>query len=145
MSTSHKHIHYQLAKALFTALYNNVTVSGTTYAVYQNPPSTPAATYVKIGDIIDRDNGTKDDYVYEGTFTVTVNDESQIGVADKKLAYSVQEKVRSLLKTSRTNVLSMTGFTMITLTPDTSGEMIGVNDKDLPQIQLIDIYRFIIE
>lgn len=145
MSTSHKHIHYELTKAIYTALNGLVTISGTTYPVYQAAPSTVGATYVRIGEVIDRDNGTKDDFVYEGTVTVIVNDESSIGVADKKLAYSIQSKVRSLLKTSRTNVLNMTGFTMITFTPDTSTEFTGINSNDRPQIQLIDIYRFIIQ
>ena len=145
MSTSHKHIHYELTKAIYTALSGNVTVSGTTYPVYQSVPSTPVSVYVRIGEIIDRDNGTKDDYVYEGTITIMVNDESQIGVAERKLSFSIMDKVRSLLKTSRTNVLSMTGFTMITFTPDTSSEIMNLGDGGKPQILLIDIYRFIIQ
>jgi len=145
MSTTHKHIHYELTKALFTALSGNVTVSGTTYPVYQSTPSTPASTFVRIGEIIDRDNGTKDDFVYEGTVAIIVNDESQIAIAERKLAFSIQAKVRSLIKTSRTNVLSMSGFTMITFTPDASSEIIGLNDKEQPLVQLIDIYRFIIQ
>lgn len=145
MSTSHKHIHYELTKAIYTALNDLVTVSGTTYPVYQSTPSTPASTYVRIGEIIDRDNGTKDDYVYEGTVAVIVNDESQIAIGERKLAFSIQSKVRSLLKTSRTNVLTLSGFTMITFTPDTSSEIVSLNDADKPQIQLIDIYRFIIQ
>lgn len=145
MSTSHKHVHYELSKAIYTALKTSVVVSGVTYPCYPSVPTDVGVTYVRIGEIIDRENGTKNDFVYEGSVAIIVNDESQIGVADKKLAYSIQSKVRSILKATRTGVLSMTGFTMITFTPDTSSEIIGLNDKDLPQIQLIDIYRFIIE
>lgn len=145
MSTSHKHIHYELTKAIFTALNGNVTISGTTYPVYQSVPSTPAATHVRIGEIIDRDNGTKDDFIYEGTIAIIVTDESQIAIAERKLAFSVMSKVRSLLKTSRNNVLSLSGFTMITFTPDTSNEILILGDNGKPQIQVIDIYRFIIQ
>lgn len=145
MSTSHKSISYQLTTALYKALANNVTVGAVTYPVYKGVPTDVGSTYVRIGEVIDTDNGTKEDFIYEGSVPVIVNDESQVNIQDKKLAYSIQDKVRSLLKTSKSSVLTLTGFTNIVFAFDTSTEVLGLNDNDRPQIQLVDIYRFIIE
>lgn len=145
MATSHKHISYALTTAIYKALSTFVTVSGTTYPVYQGVPTDVANTYVRIGEVIDRDNGTKEDFMYEGSVTIIVNDESGVNQFDKKLVYSIQDKVRSLLKTSKSSTLTVTGFTMPVFSFDTSTELLSTNDSDRPQIQLIDIYRFIIE
>ena len=104
MSAVHGHINYALATALNTALGSTITVSGTTYQYYNSVPVDAPNTYVRMGEIIDRDNGTKEAFIYEGTVPIIVNDESS-NVADRKLAYSIMAKVRSILKGSKTAVL----------------------------------------
>ena len=145
MSATHLHIHQALTQAIYTVLNKKVVISGVTYPVYKELPTVPITTYVRIGNIIDSDNGTKDDFVYAGSVNIHVVDESHPGQTDKTIAYSVMNKVRSLLKTSRSNVITMTGFTMIHFTPDVSNEIIEEVKKGFAKIQLIDTYRFNIE
>ncbi len=145
MSSSHKDISYQLTTALFKALNNNVIVSAVTYPVYKGIPPDVGDTYVRVGEINQFSSGTKDDFQYEGTISIIVNDESQVNILEKKLAYSIQDKVRQLLKATRSATHTLTGFTLVAFTPEGSAELSNYTDKGKPRIQLVDTYRFIID
>lgn len=145
MSSGYKDIAYQLTTALYKALASSVTVGSVTYPCYKGIPTDVGDTYVRIGEVIESQSGTKDDFIYEGSVSVIVNDESGVNILDKKLAYSIQDKVRTVLKASRTSVLSLSGFTMTTFTPEGSTEISNYTDKGKPRTQLVDIYRYIIE
>ena len=145
MSSGYKDIAYQLTTSLFKALNNTVIVNTVTYPCYKGIPTNVGDTYVRIGEVIEGPTGTKDDFQYEGSVSVIVTDESGVNILDKKLAYSIQDKVRTLLKATRTSIHTVTGFTMIAFTPEGSTEISNYTDKGKPRIQLVDTYRYIIE
>lgn len=144
MSSTHKDISLALAGAIYSALATKVTVSGVTYPVYNSMIPDAPATYIRVGEIIDRDEGTKESFIYEGTVPIIINDEIQ-NISSRKRAYQIRDKVRSLLKTSKSSVLTITGFTMTVFAFDVSSEAIIKNDEGKVQYQIYDIYRFIIE
>ena len=144
MSAAYIDISYDLIEGLFTVLDGNVVYNDAAYSVYKSIPKQPDATYVWITEVMHAENGTKDDFVYEGTVQVRVIDESQAR-ADKKKAYGIMNVVRGLIKATRTSVFSCGDNSLIIFAPGTSTELAEQADGKVIRIQLIDIYDFIVE
>ena len=71
MSTTGKDPSAALIAGIQTVLDDNVTVGTTTYKVYDMfPGGAPNRQYVHIRNYIDTENGTKGEFVYEGTINV---------------------------------------------------------------------------
>lgn len=168
MSSAFVDISYSLIDALFAALDGNVSYLGTTYPVYKSVPKPAPSTYVLIDQINSIENGTKDYFIYEGTVNIMiVDDKAQRG--DKKLAHSILNVVRGLLKPTRLSVPSLVfgysadselitadsdlisadyeggeGLTCVSFTPGVFNDFVEQSDTGYSRIRLIDQYNFII-
>lgn len=143
MSVAYTDISYALIDAIYDALYNNVTYSAVTYPVYKSVPKPAPDNYVFVGGVIQAEDGTKDEFIYTGTVQVRVVTD-RIQRADNKLAAGILGVVRGLLKATKGAVLSVSGRTMITLTPESMTELTEQTELGI-KIQLIDLYTFIIQ
>ena len=138
-----KDISYALIDGIFDTLNNSVTVNAVTYPVYKSIPVTPATTYVKIGEVITSEDGHKDGFIYRGSVSITVVDDTMFKQGDKKLAQSIMNKVRALLKTGKGSNLTITG--LVTFSPNGSTEMVDLSEKDKPEVRETIVYSFIME
>ena len=148
MSTASKDISYDVIDAIYATVatvtvgsHKGFTCSGTNYPVYKTIPKNPTSVYVKIGDVIANEEGTKDDFVWRGSIPVHYVDESGIGQADKKLAQSLRGTVREILKPTKASVPS--GF--IIFSQGGESESVEMSDTNNGMVRLTDIYEFLIE
>jgi hypothetical protein len=143
MSVTYDDISYDLIDGIYDVLNTHTTYGGTTYPVYKSIPKTPASIYVFVGNIVETENGTKDDFMYEGTIQIHVVDSSKER-GDLKLAQGLMNVVRQHLKATRAAVFTIGSHTLITFTPESSttltGEEIGIS-----KIRMVDIYNFLIQ
>jgi hypothetical protein len=145
MSSAHVDISYDLVDGIFTVLDGNVSYGGTVYPVYKSVPKPPAETYVFIHNVISAENGTKDEFLYEGTVQIDVVDEISL-VADKKKAQGIIGVVRGLLKPSKDSVFSIGDtLTLVIFSPASYNEMIDISGKSKSVVQLSERYEFLIQ
>ena len=135
-----------LRTGIYTVLNGNVTVSSKTYKIYKDPVGgEPNRTYVAIGTIIDNEDGTKEDFVFRGSISVETIDESQTMNPTRDLSEAVNNKVRSLLKTTKSSTFTVIGSTLTVFRHGGSTRMREeLKDKRM-RYRIIDIYEFIIE
>jgi len=126
---------------LTTNLSGVVANANTNYPIYKSIPKNPAQIYIRIGEVIESEDGTKDDFVYHGSVPVIICDESQINQADKKKAQGILNLVRGILKPTKTSVPS--GF--IEFAHEGKTEYVDLDDMDKPKIRVVDVYSFIHE
>jgi len=138
-----KDITYGLIDGIFDTLNNNVTVNAVTYPVYKTIPKSPASTYVKIGEVIGSEDGHKDGFIYRGSVSLTVVDNTMVKQGDRKLAQSVMNKVRSLLKTGKGSNPTISGLVVFAVNGFT--EMVDMSEKDKPEVRETIVYNFIME
>ena len=145
MSTAALDISSSLIDALYTTLNGNVTVSGITYDVYKTVYSGQTnRAYVHIGDVIDNENGTKEEFIYEGSIAIESVDEQQTGNVSRSTVQAINNKVRSLLKPTRTTVPTISGRS-VTVFRLGGGTIREEQTKDKRTRYVItDIYEFII-
>lgn len=141
MSTISRDISYAVVNAIYGLLNGFVVYAGTTYPVHKSIPKSPPSIYVRIGEVVDREEGTKDDFVYYGSVSVIICDESQTMQADKKKAYNILNVVRGLLKPSKSSVPG--GF--IGFSHGGKGDYVDLGIDGKPLIRVVDTYKFIIE
>lgn len=144
MSTVHGDISANLLKGMFTVLDSYITVDGINYDVFKSIPKTPPDTYVFIGNVVHDTEGTKDNFQYNGTVQVQIIDQSQYR-ADMKLAKSILNVTRGLLKSSKAGVFSISPSTLIVFAPGTYNELAEMSDDNISRVKLIDQYEFVIE
>ena len=60
-----------------------------------------------------------------------------------KLAQSIMNKVRALLKTGKGSNPTITG--LVTFSPNGSTEMVDLSEKDKPEVRETIVYSFIME
>ena len=146
MSTSSVDISSGLIDGVYNVLNSNVKVSGVTYKVFKNfHPGPTNKSYVYVGNVIDTENGTKDDFVYEGSIAVESIYETQPINPRRATVQSINNKVCSLLKSTKTEVPTVSGRTVIVFRH--GGSVMReeqTRDKRLKYI-ITDIYEFIIE
>ena len=139
-----KDISYLIIDGIYDALNGQVTVSAVTYPVYKTIPKSPAVTYVKIGELLEgAEDGTSDDFVYTGSVSIHIVDNSLNLQGDRKKAQSILNKVRSLLKPTKATFPTISGMVVFALNGKT--ELVDMSDMSKPEVRLTDIYRFIIE
>lgn len=146
MSTASKDYGTALRDGINAVLGNKITIGSYTYPFFKDfVTGIPNKTYVILGPIIDTEAGTKDDFIYNGSITIETRDESQTMNPTRNLSESVNNKVRSLLKGSKSAVFSVTGSTLIYFRHGGSTRV----DDNLPDgrksFRIIDIYEFSIE
>lgn len=136
----------QLIDGIYDILNGNVTVSGVTYPVYKHFYRGPTnRSYVKIGNVIDNENGTKQDFIYEGSIDIESIDEQSAMNPARTTVQAINNKVRGLLKTTRTEVPTITGHECIVFRH--AGSTLReeqTRDKRTRYI-ITDIYEFIIQ
>lgn len=137
-----KDISYNLVDGIFKALDDNITITGVTYPVYKSIPKTPALTYVYVGGVIAIENGTKDDFLYEGTIQVQVIDVR--GRGDKKLAQNISGVVRNLLKPQKASTFQVGTDNLIVFSLESSTEFVEYEEGQ-SKVTIADIYNFLIE
>lgn len=118
-----------------------VVNADTNYPVYKSIPVNPAEVYIRIGEVLDTDDGTKDEFIYKGSVPVIICDESQTRQADKKKAQNILNEVRGVLKPTKASVPSG----LIIFSHEGKTEYIDLNDEAKPKLRLVDIYNFLIQ
>jgi hypothetical protein len=144
MSTTLVEISKPLLDGIFTILSGYVTYSGTTYPVYLSIPKPSVEVYVHVHNVVYIENGTKDDFCYEGTVQVEVVDESRMQ-ADDTLAVAILNVVMGLLKPSKASVFSIGSRTLTVFSQGPFNKLIEQSDKGISRSRLIDIFNFILE
>lgn len=132
---------FNILKTFVAETFSTSMTAKTNFPVYKFIPLTPAPIYVKIGEVTETEDGTKDDFVYNGSIPVIVFDNTQHLQGDKKKAQSIINKVRSVLKPSKGGV--PTGF--IVFKHDSKTEYIELDDQDKALVRIADIYSFLKE
>jgi len=146
MSTSSVDISSGIITGVYNVLNGNVTISGVTYPVYKNFYSGPPnRSYVRIGNVIDNENGTKEAFIYEGSIAIESVCETQPVNPQRATVQAINNKVRSLLKTTKTEVPTVTDRTVIVFRHGGS----TIREEKMPtgniRYVITDIYEFIIE
>jgi hypothetical protein len=143
MSFALKNITSDLRSGIFTILDGHVTYSSVTYPVYDTIPKNAKNSYVAIGQIVQFDDGTKEDFMYNGTIELRVVVNSPFRIPTTK-ADGILNVVRGLLKPDRETVFTVGTSTLVILTPGTYTEDIKEKENGITQHNLIDIYNFVI-
>ena len=139
MSTALVDVNYALIDGIYNALTGNLSCP-----VYKSIPKTPASIYVYIHNVMHTEEGTKDDFSYEGTVQIEVVNESNHR-ADRKAAQTILGDLRSTLKPSKAAVFSISPLTLTVFRHGTFNEFVEQADNGITRIRLIDLYNFIIE
>jgi uncharacterized protein (TIGR02145 family) len=136
-------IAYSLISGIFTVLSGNVIYGGVSYPVYKSIPKVPATTYVWVGNVIQREEGTKGEFIYTGTVQVQVIDESKER-ADMKLAQGIMNVCRGLLKPTKGSTFPI-GIThaLIVFAHESFNPMVFQSPNGVTQVRLVDMYEFI--
>lgn len=143
MSAQSKDISYAVVDAIYDALSGDTgfaMISGVKYPVYKAIRNNPAEIYIRIGEVLELEDGTKDDFVYKGSVPVIICDESQTKQADKKKAQGILNEVRAMLKPTKSSVPAG----LIIFSHEGKTEYIDMNDEAKPKIRIVDIYSFLI-
>lgn len=144
MSTTGKNPSAALIAGIKTAL-TGVAVGSVTYPVYDTvEKGATNRTYVYIGNYLDNEEGTKDDFVYTGTIAIECVDEGQVQNVRRSTVQGLNNAVRAKLKTSKGAVFSVTGFTLIYFRHAGSTQTYE-NNNGRATVRIIDIYEFSIE
>lgn len=151
MSQMHQDISYILIDAIFQGLTGSgVTYNFVTYPVYKSIPKLPPSIYVFVGNVIQTEDGTKDEFMYEGTVQIHVVDESKER-ADLMLAQAIISVTRFLLKIQRTRIFTLeawgpdsTARKLVILKPDTFNTVVSQAANGIVAIRLVDTYNFLI-
>lgn len=135
-----------LIDGIYSVLNGNVTISGVTYDVYKTVYSGQTnRAYVYIGNVVDSEDGTKDDFVYSGSIAIESVDEQQTSNVSRATVQAINNKVRGLLKTAKATVPSVTDRTVVVFRHGGS-TMTNETSKDgRTRYRIIDIYEFIIQ
>jgi len=147
MSAVLQDISYDLINGIYTVL-NGITVESAPLApavipVFKSIPKTPPTVYIYVGNVIQTEDGTKDEFMYYGTIQVQVVDESKER-ADMKLSQDILNDVRELLKPTKSATLNIGDKTLVILKHESFNSLISQADNGIARIQLIDIYSFMI-
>lgn len=146
MSTAGADYAAALRAGIYTVLNGKVIVGGKTYKVYKDPVRGGTnRAYVQIGTIIDNEDGTKESFIYRGSIAIEVVDESQVNNPTRDLSESINNKVRSLLKTSKGSTFAVTGYTLTVFKIGGSDRMVETLRDKRKGHRIIDIYEFIIQ
>jgi hypothetical protein len=152
MSTIFQDISYDLIDGIYTALTNvGVTFESVTYPVYKSVPKTPPPIYVFVGNVIQTEDGTKENFHYSGTVQVHVVDESKER-ADLKLAQSILNVTRFILKITKSTVFDIQTkdpgiwgtVTLVIFSHDTFNYMVSQAANGISNIRVLDTYNFLI-
>jgi hypothetical protein len=144
MSAVYKDISKDLIAGVFTVLDGHVTYSTVTYPVYKSIPKVPAATYIFVGNVVNDQDGDKDNFRYNGTIQVQIVDESQYR-ADKKLAFEILNVTRGLLKPTISSVPSVSPSTLVVFAPGSFNDATELSDNNISRVKLVDQYEFVLE
>ena len=135
-----------LIAGIKTVLDGNVTISGAEYPVYDTLlRGATNRSYVLISNYLDNEDGTKDDFIYTGTIAIESVDESQVQNVSRSTAQAINNKVRSLLKTSKGGTFTVSGYTLIVFKHAGSTQLREQVKDKRERIRIIDIYEFIIQ
>lgn len=135
-----------LIDGIYSVLNGNVQISGVTYPAYKTVyHGQTNRAYVYIGNIVDTEDGTKDDFVYSGSIAIESVDETQTSNISRATVQAINNKVRTLLKTSKGGVFSVTGRTLVVFRHGGSTTNEEKSGDGRTRYRIIDIYEFIIE
>jgi hypothetical protein len=126
-----------------TDLTGTVANADVTYPVYKSIPKPPGQTYIFVGNVIQAEDGTKDEFIYNGTVQIHIVDESEFR-ADMKLSLQILNVARGLLKATRSAVFTVGSRTLIVFEPESLSTLIG-DDIGIPKTRLVDMYNFLIQ
>ena len=144
MSTASIDTSYDLIDGIYDVLNGNVSYGGSIIPVYKSVPKTPASLYIHIGDVLESEDGTKDDFVYYGTVQVIIVDESEHR-ADRKQAQGILSAVRTLLKPTVATTFTCGDQTLVIFRHESLVPVTEYADNSIVRTRLIDIYSFVIE
>ena len=122
---------YQLRKAYFDAIGNNITVSGNPIKVYDmEAPIGSARPFIIIGSYVQaNDQNTKDGFGGTGTLNVEVNTEVVSPYGGRKQADEIMNSITTIIHPTTGSVnLTSTNFNFISV--ELVGSYDGFNDGD---------------
>jgi hypothetical protein len=135
-----------LIDGVYDVLNGNVTIGGVTYDVYKTVyMGQTNRAYVYVGNIVDTENGTKEDFIFEGSIAIESVDEQQTSNVSRSTVQAINNKVRSLLKTTRTEVPTVSGHTVIYFKHGGSTMTEEKARDGRTRYRIIDIYEFLIQ
>lgn len=120
-----------------------ITVNAVDYPVYVTMPKIAPESYVYIGNVIQTEDGTKDEFIYQGTVQIRVTIDN-LTRAEKKLAREVLSAVRGMLKPTKEAVFALDTLTLIDFSHESYTELSGQSEGGI-RVDLIDIYNFLIQ
>lgn len=123
-------------------LNGSVAANDVTHPVYINVPKNPASVYILIGGITQVENGTKDTFIYEGTFQLKIVSIQQD--TSKTLCQQILKITRGLLKPTKSSVFSIGTKTLVVLDPENLNDLIEQSDEGIVKVSLIDMYNYLI-
>jgi hypothetical protein len=125
-------------------LNGTISLEGINCSVYKSIPKPAPLTYVYVGNVINDQDGDKDNFRYNGTVQVHVIDESNYR-GDKKLAFAILNVIRGLLKPTVASVPSVSPSTLVILKPGSFNDVTEYSDNNISRVKLVDQYDFILE
>lgn len=144
MSLQLEDISLELTDGIRAALGSTLTVNAVDYPVYVTMPKAAPDNYIYIGGITQTENGTKDDFIYEGTVQIRVTTDN-LHQAEKKLSKQILKSVRNTLKPTKDAVFALDTMELIVFSHESFSELVTQTETNLIRIDLIDIYNFIIQ
>ena len=123
-----------------------LTLSGTkvandvTYPIYINMPKKPADIYIHIGGVIQTEDGTKDEFIYEGTAQLKITSVQMD--TDETKVQQILNVIRGLLLPTKGSVFSIGTKTLVRFSPESLNPMTEQSDEGICKVSLIDIYNY---
>lgn len=106
--------------AYYQALNGNISHDGNSVPVYDVVPPTAEYPYLLLGSQSTIEDPTKDDFGYEIVIDVDVVTGFEGSFGGKSDVYDISQDVINTIRTRTPNYLSLSGYSMVTTTLDSS-------------------------
>ena len=109
-----------LQVAYYQALNGNISLDGSNVPVYDVVPDTADYPYLLLGSQSTLEDPTKDDFGYEIIMDVDVVTGFEGSFGGKSDVYDIAQSVINTIRTRTSNYLSLSGYSMVATTLDSS-------------------------
>ena len=134
-----------IIKAFIDTLEGSVKYDQAQYPVYSVVPKEAPNSYVLVDSVTMREDGTKDAFLTECTVLVRVITRYQ-GVGSKYKLGNLADKVMQIIQPNPSYTLAMSSkFSMVTLSLESSGDIIDFTHLSDRELQQPIRYRMIVE
>jgi hypothetical protein len=125
-------------------LAGTVAANDVTYPIFLTKPKPAPQNYIWVGGVLHNEDGTKDDYMYNGTVQVQVVTD-QLSTPETSLASDILNVIRGLICPARgtLSVSIASPLNIVVFTHESYNEM--TESDDICKVTLIDLYSFLIQ